>query len=447
MDGAGPLRHNVRMGIIEAERIPPDVLAVLAALEASGNEAYLVGGCVRDLVDDRLPKDYDVATSALADEVARLFPRTIPTGLLHGTVTVLAEGRAVEVTTFRSETGYHDHRRPSEVVFHGDLPLDLARRDFTCNAMAWSPRTGLVDLFGGIRDMGDRILRTVGDPSDRFHEDALRMLRAVRFCCTLGYMPVEELKSACARHAGLLSHVSVERIAAECTRIFESSHPERLADFDGCRILEAAFERVLPTGATHAGFAFGDYLAGTLATFGPSAEAGYALLLLRGARDGTFSLDDLPAFRKRLMSGHRLSARTASGAAALALVVEGLSAGSGATDPERPTVLRRIAASLARASGLDGAEARRRLVDGAKLSMAMRAGAGTGDLATAERIAADADPVTPDELVLTGADFVAKGHSAGPSLGRLRQRLLDAVIEDPARNAREALWALAEGMV
>ncbi len=447
MDGARRQGYNRRMETIEARLIPDDVLAVLSTLEASGREAYLVGGCVRDLVGGRAPKDYDVATSSLADEVASLFARTVPTGLKHGTVTVLTDSRAVEVTTFRSEAGYHDHRRPSEVTFHGDLALDLARRDFTCNAMAWSPGAGLVDLFGGIPDMEARILRTVGDPSDRFHEDALRMLRAVRFSCALGYAPVASLTAACGRHADLLSHVSVERIAAECTKIFDSPCPARLRDFDGCRILEAAFERVLPSGGSEAGFAFGAYLAGSLASFGPSAEAGYALLLLHGARNGGLPCDDLPAARHRLMSGHRLSSRTASGAAALAFVATALSALPSAPQAPAPPAVRRVAASLSRISGMYGPEARRCLAEGARLLAAVDPLADGAVVAAAARVAEESDPVTPDELVVTGADLVAGGHPAGPSLGRLRLRLLDAVLDDPSRNDREALSVLLEGMV
>jgi len=432
---------------IEAARIPEDVLSVLDAIEASGGEAYLVGGCVRDLVDGRSPKDYDIATSSLADEVARLFPRTIPTGLQHGTVTVLTECRAVEVTTFRSEKGYHDHRRPTEVVFHGDLALDLSRRDFTCNAMAWSPAGGLVDLNGGLRDMEDRILRTVGDPSARFHEDALRMLRAVRFCCTLGYVPVEELKAACTRHAGSLTHVSVERIAAECTRIFEAPYPERLREFEGCRILEAAFERVLPTGDKDTGFPFGDHLATVLTSCGPSSETGYAILLLHGSRNGAVPVDDPPVSKRLLMAAHRLSARTATGASSLAFVVDALCRIVAAPDNPAPPDVRRVAADLARASNLDGQDARRRLAEGARILSALEPVSGARIRAVVERIAADADPVTPDELALAGADLVERGRSAGPSLGRLRLQLLDAVLDDPTRNDREALWALSEGMV
>ncbi len=432
------------MGIIDPGRIPKEALDVLDRLTAAGYAACLVGGCVRDLASGRDPKDYDVATSAPVAEVAALFPRTVPTGLRHGTVTVLAGALAVEVTTFRSEGAYRDHRRPSEVVFHDDRALDLARRDFTCNAMAWTPEEGLVDLFGGRDDLRAGVLRTVGDPEDRFREDALRMLRAVRFCCALDLAPVGELVRACARNAGLLSHVSAERIAGECTRIFLSTHPARLAGFDGSGVLEAAFGRVLPLRGETAGLAYGAYLASALERFGPSAEAGYALLLLHAAASGGLDARDAMASKQRLMAGHRLSARISGGAAALAFVAASPTGAPG----EEETALRRTAARLARVAGLDGATARLRLRDGVRLLHALPTGNAAPGLAdAAASIARRADPVTSDELALSGSDLVALGHSAGPSLGRLRQRLLEAVIEDPRRNRREALQALLEGMV
>jgi tRNA nucleotidyltransferase (CCA-adding enzyme) len=426
---------------------------VLGILSVYGCEAYLVGGCVRDLVDGRLPKDYDIATSARVDEVAGLFLRTIPTGLKHGTVTVLSGTYAVEVTTFRSEGSYHDHRRPSEVVFHGDLALDLSRRDFTCNAMAWSQNRGLVDLFGGCRDMEARILRTVGDPAARFLEDALRMLRAIRFCCTFGYRPVEPLIEACTRHSGLLSHVSAERIASECARIFLSPFPEWLRAFDGTGILEAAFARLLPIRIDSQGLAFGDAIASALTRFGPSVEGGYALLLLlepKWTKTDSKPMQTSESYteeKRRLMEGHRLAARVAGKAAAMAWVVVEIRGFLLRTDSGSAADLRRIAAALVRTADLKGEEARKMMVEGARLLVSIEPETEDSIYSFVDAIFRDGPPVAVDELALTGADLVARGQAPGPSLGRLRLRLLDAVLEDPSRNVPNALWALVRGMI
>ena len=443
----------------DAARIPGEVHDLLRILAANGSEAYLVGGCVRDLLLGRPPKDwdFDVATSAHASEVATLFPHTVPTGLKHGTVTVLMGRLPVEVTTFRSEGVYQDHRRPSEVVFHDDVVRDLGRRDFTCNAMAWSEKEGLLDLFGGWGDMESGFLRTVGNPSERFHEDALRMLRAVRFCCTLGYRPDDALREACGRHSRLLSHVSAERIAAECSKIFLSSFPERLTEFDGTGLLEAAFERVLSAPPVSA-CPVGASLAASLKAFGPSAEGGYAMLLLQGEVAVSPDAESYPTAKHRLMSGHRLSARSAGESAALAFVAASLSAialpedAEPESDVDRPTDavfvgLRRIAAGLARTAGLSGAEARRLLREGVRLHDALLDVPSGILLRKAGIILRQAHPVTLDELALTGADLVSAGHAPGPALGRIRVRLLETVLPDPSRNTCEVLWAVVRGMV
>ena len=167
--------------------LPEYVKYVIERLESNGFSAYAVGGCVRDSLSGSTPEDYDVATSAKPEEVKNLFPKTFDTGIKHGTVTVLCEKNAIEVTTYRTESEYTGNRRPSSVAFVDDINLDLARRDFTINAMAYNPRTGLVDPYGGSGDLKRGIIRCVGDANERFCEDALRMLRAIRFSCRLGF--------------------------------------------------------------------------------------------------------------------------------------------------------------------------------------------------------------------------------------------------------------------
>ena len=197
---------------------------VIAELEARGFEAYAVGGCVRDTLLGKEPNDWDITTSARPEETLDIFSsldsfKAIPTGIMHGTVTVVHGGVNVEVTTYRIDGEYTDSRHPDSVEFTDKLSADLARRDFTVNAMAYSPERGLVDLYGGVCDLEAGIIRCVGDPHERFCEDALRILRALRFSATLDFIIEDETAKAAILLSELLSHVSRERIASELSRL------------------------------------------------------------------------------------------------------------------------------------------------------------------------------------------------------------------------------------
>lgn len=210
--------------------IPAEVVRCLDTLDRAGYAAHPVGGCVRDLLLGRVPGDYDVCTSALPEQVMALFERAIPTGIQHGTVTVLTGYGPVEVTTFRREGGYADGRHPDAVAFDVGLTEDLARRDFTINAMALAPDGAVIDPFGGQKDLRDGVIRCVGEPDRRFAEDALRMLRAVRFAAQLGFAIEPETERAIRRNAGRMGQVSGERIKAELEKTLLSPHPQRAGD-------------------------------------------------------------------------------------------------------------------------------------------------------------------------------------------------------------------------
>ena len=208
--------------------IPEQVNSILESLQKSGYEAYVVGGCVRDALLGREPNDWDITTSALPTEVKSVFPRTIDTGLQHGTVTVLCGGTGYEVTTFRVDGVYEDGRHPKEVTFTPSLREDLKRRDFTINAMAYNNESGLVDLFGGQQDLENGIVRAVGDPVQRFTEDALRIMRAIRFSAQLGYEIEPETLRAASALAPNLRRISSERIREELEKTLVSDRPELL---------------------------------------------------------------------------------------------------------------------------------------------------------------------------------------------------------------------------
>lgn len=208
--------------------IPSKVEFIIKKLEEHGYEAYAVGGCVRDSILGRKPNDWDITTSALPLQVKELFHRTIDTGLQHGTVTVMLEKEGFEVTTYRVDGEYEDGRHPKEVTFTASLEEDLKRRDFTINAMAYHPSRGIVDLFGGVQDLENHIIRCVGNPIERFTEDALRILRAVRFSAQLGFEIEEETTKALQLLAENLKFVSAERIQVEMIKLLVSPHPDYL---------------------------------------------------------------------------------------------------------------------------------------------------------------------------------------------------------------------------
>lgn len=205
---------------------PKYVIHILNTLERSGYEARLVGGCVRDTLLHRRPNDWDVATAAPPEAVTELFERTVPTGIRHGTVTVLYGGSACEVTTYRVEGAYSDHRRPDSVRFTSRLEEDLSRRDFTINAMAMDASLAITDPFGGREDLSRRLIRCVGDARERFTEDSLRMLRAVRFAAQLDFALDSAALEAIAGCAPLCSALSPERVAAELRAVLASRDPD-----------------------------------------------------------------------------------------------------------------------------------------------------------------------------------------------------------------------------
>lgn len=211
-------------------QIPEKAKFIIDRLAAAGFEAYAVGGCVRDSILGRIPQDWDITTSARPEQVKTLFPRTVDTGLQHGTVTVLLEKEGFEVTTYRIDGRYEDSRHPTEVIFTPNLEEDLRRRDLTINAMAYNDDRGLVDIYGGMQDIADKVVRCVGNPLDRFGEDALRILRAIRFSAQLGYRIEENTGDAIRQLAPLLKNISAERIQTELVKLMTSPHPDYLRE-------------------------------------------------------------------------------------------------------------------------------------------------------------------------------------------------------------------------
>lgn len=210
--------------------VPEEAFYILSKLNHFGYEAFVVGGCVRDALLGRIPQDWDITTSAPPDEVKRIFRRTVDTGIQHGTVTVLVDKKGFEVTTYRIDGSYNDGRHPDSVDFTNSLREDLARRDFTINAMAYHPEFGLVDEFEGMKDLREGRIRCVGNPNERFTEDALRILRAVRFAAQLNFTIEDGTKEAVRKLCTSLEKISAERIHTELDKLITSDNPERLRE-------------------------------------------------------------------------------------------------------------------------------------------------------------------------------------------------------------------------
>lgn len=211
-------------------KLPKAVEIAINKLKSAGHEAYIVGGCVRDALRGTEPHDYDMTTSALPEETKEIFSeyRIIETGMKHGTVTALINGEPLEITTFRVDGVYSDNRRPESVTFTRSLREDVARRDFTVNAMAYSPETGVMDFWGGQEDLRDGIIRAVGEPDKRFNEDALRIMRAARFASTLDFQIEPETSASMIRNRSLLQNISAERINVELSKLLMGDGCERI---------------------------------------------------------------------------------------------------------------------------------------------------------------------------------------------------------------------------
>ncbi len=235
-------------------KLPEKVRYILKTIEAAGFEAYAVGGCIRDSLLNRIPEDWDITTSAEPQQVKSLFKRTVDTGIQHGTITIMLDKEGFEVTTYRIDGEYEDGRHPKQVQYTADIVEDLKRRDFTINAMAYSENQGLIDVFHGLEDLREGIIRCVGNPRERFTEDALRMMRAVRFSAQLGFAIDTATRETIIELAPTLSCISAERIQMELVKLLLSPHPDFLRvayDTGITKVIFPEFNRVMETPQNH----------------------------------------------------------------------------------------------------------------------------------------------------------------------------------------------------
>ena len=380
---------------------------IIRTLEGAGYEAYAVGGCVRDYLLGLVPKDIDITTSARPETVKDLFSKTFDTGIEHGTVTVLLHGTGYEVTTFRTDGKYTDHRRPDSVEYALSLEEDLSRRDFTINAMAYHPVKGVIDLFGGKKDLSGGLIRCVGDPSERFEEDALRMLRAIRFAARFGFRIEEETERSAREHAQTLRFVSRERVWDEIRKTLISPHPEDLALLFEWGMAEYV-SPVLKEGER----------ADHTAVLACEAD----LYLRTAAWLWKFGAEEVHLFLRE-MKTDLATIRNVS------LLIEHVEDPVPETEEQMREIMRRIGR---KETGL--------LL---KLKRAVGKLQEPSYSCLQQMLQAQWEqPVTLRELAVTGKDLIAAGDPEGPGLGAHLEWLLDQVIRDPGKNKKETLIAL-----
>ncbi|NLX78204.1 MAG: CCA tRNA nucleotidyltransferase [Clostridiaceae bacterium] len=391
--------------------IPDEVKTIIGKLEENGHSAYIVGGCVRDMLLGLDPKDFDVCTSVRPETVLELFPNSIPTGLKHGTVTVVVNGMHVEVTTYRIESEYTDHRHPDRVVFSDSLSEDLKRRDFTINAMAYHPVKGIMDPFGGMEDLENRIIRTVGSPEERFGEDALRMLRAIRFQACYGFSIDKHTFSAITAFSENIGVISRERILEELNRILTASYPEAFNNLIKTRLLN----HILPV---------------------PFSEAADLTQLIKLSEElpvrwsglfrltGIHDIDDI----RTTCSGLKMSNKLKNEIIRISILLNGQL-------PKSPFMIRKTLSD----AGTDTFIRALGIMKNLRLDI-------TGLPETEEavsRILSEKPCLSLKELAINGRDLIQAGFKPGTQLGTVLDILFICVLQNPALNRKDILMQFA----
>ena len=430
--------------------VPDNIREIIDIIYNNGYAAYAVGGCIRDSLLDRSPHDWDVTTSASPAAVKKIFRRTVDTGIEHGTVTVLIGNTSCEVTTYRVDGQYKDNRHPESVRFTRSLEEDLKRRDFTINAMAYNDRRGLIDPFGGQEDLERGVIRCVGNPKERFSEDALRILRAVRFSAQLGFRIEERTRQAVVLLAENLGSISAERICSELVKILVSDHPERIREafsMGVTSVILPEFDRMMktPQNSRHHCFSVGEHTLEVLKNVPPKKRLRLAALFhdigkpesRKTDPDGTdhFKGHALCSEQtaKSIMKRLKMDNETLSDVSFLVRYHDWHL-------PAEEPFVRRLAAGLGtsrmedffllqRADILAQSDYRRE----EKLALL------TETMAVYERIRERGDCLSIRELAVGGRDLLDLGIPKGPWIGQYLDLALDDVLENHEHNNKTYL--------
>ena len=440
--------------------MPEKAKYIIDRITAAGFEAYAVGGCVRDSILGRTPQDWDITTSARPEQVKALFPRTIDTGLQHGTVTVLLEREGFEVTTYRIDGKYEDSRHPTEVIFTPSLEEDLRRRDLTINAMAYNDEKGLVDIYGGLEDIQAQIIRCVGDPLERFEEDALRILRAIRFAAQLDYRIEEKTRDAIRQLAPSLKNISAERIQAELVKLMTSSRPDYLQVAYNCGVTKVflpEFDLIMETEQNHPHhcYSVGEHTLCALTEVEPDKILRLAVLFHDIGKPATLTRDEkgVTHFHGHVQAGaditreilHRLKFDndTINRVCKLVLYHDygndlqpdmrflrrmvnriGEDAFPGLFQVKRADILAQ--SDYLRREKLERLQQWQQLY---------------------QELQENGQCVSLKTMAVTGSDLILLGMKPGRELGEVLQKLLELVLEEPERNTKDFLLARAEEML
>lgn len=437
--------------------VPEKAKKVVNTIQAAGFEAYVVGGCVRDSILGRQPQDWDITTSAKPEQVKALFPRTIDTGLQHGTVTVMQDREGFEVTTYRIDGEYEDSRHPKEVVFTPNLEEDLKRRDFTINAMAYNEEKGLVDIFGGMEDIRFGRIRCVGRAEERFGEDALRMLRAIRFSAQLGYEIDEETKQGIRRLAPTLKNISAERIQTELVKMLVSPHPDYLRtayDMGVTKVFFPEFDRAMETEQHHPHhmYSVGEHILHSLAYVSADKVLRLTMLLHDIGKPDTLTIDEQGI--THFYNHESLSAEMAKG------ILRRLKFDNDTINMVYKLVMYHDYGNsveptlqiVRRAMNKIGEDAFPALFQVKYADMMAQS-----DYLREEKlkrlenwkrlyteICEKEQCVSLKTLAVTGSDLIAAGMKPGKELGEVLQKLLQLVLDDPSCNTKDKLLAEAQ---
>ena len=435
--------------------LPEKVNTIIHTLQEHGYEAYAVGGCVRDSVLGREQEDWDITTSALPEETKALFRRTFDTGIEHGTVTVLLDKEGFEVTTYRIDGKYEDSRHPKEVTFTRNLREDLLRRDFTINAMAYNDKDGLVDIFGGMEDLNAGVIRCVGNAVERFSEDALRILRGVRFAAQLGFTIEEATEEGMRKLAPTLQNISAERIQAELVKMLVSPRPDMLRtayDLGITKEFLPEFDRLMVTEqeTPHHMYNVGEHTLHALMNIRADKVLRLTMLLHDMGKPDykTVDADGVAHFKKHALKSEEI-ART---------VLRRLKFDNDTIHKVTKLVLYHdyrmpaTARNVRRAMNKIGKELfplylEVRRADMLAQSDYLREEKLRNIDETAElyrEILQKGQCVTLKELAVTGSDLIAAGMKPGKELGRILEYFLEVVMEEPDRNTKEELLKLLE---
>lgn len=439
-------------------QLPDKVHKIIETLQAAGFEAYAVGGCVRDSILGREPNDWDITTSARPQETKRLFSRTIDTGIQHGTVTVMMDKEGFEVTTYRIDGEYEDSRHPKEVTFTASLEEDLKRRDFTINAMAYNDQDGLVDIFGGIRDIETGVIRCVGNARERFTEDALRMLRAVRFSAQLGYRIDEKTSDAIKELAPSLHKISAERIQAELIKLVTSPHPdylriayetgitkEVLPEFDLC--MET------PQNNPHHCYNVGEHILHSMLAVKPDKVLRLGMLFHDIGKPQTLTIDEEGITHNKMhpVVGEEMTKK----------ILRRLKFDNDTIDKVSKIVLYHDQEIALTDTGVRRA-VNRMGEDIFPMILAVHRAdiSAQSDYKKEEKLEKLAyieqmyegicnrkEAVSLKDLAVTGSDLIALGIQPGRQIGEILHELLELVLEDPAHNTREELLKISRDRI